>query len=174
MISKGANWAILFDLDQTLILTQEIEPLRRRRAWSEVYQSFQQTSLPPGTHEFVQKAGKLANLGVVTSSPRPYAEKLLAFHGLEIPVIVAYHDVDVHKPEPDPIVTAARELGVPLHRTIYIGDEVEDVVAATRARSIPIAICWSGSTEALAAANARAICRNWEQVYKEVVLIAQT
>jgi HAD superfamily hydrolase (TIGR01549 family) len=115
--------AVLFDLDETLVLTSAIEPLRRLRRWSKVYASFGQTTLPPGTVDFVARLRGLKNvgLGVVTKSPRPYAEKLLKFHEIEIPVLVAYHDVGRHKPHPEGLLRAAKSLSVPpsqlhLHR----------------------------------------------------------
>jgi hypothetical protein len=81
------KWGVLLDLDQTLVLTGAMELLRRRRAWSRVYKSFDQTTLPPGTVRFLSKVGELAKLGVVTTSPRTYAERLLAYHGLKLPVL---------------------------------------------------------------------------------------
>jgi hypothetical protein len=64
---------VLLDLDQTLVLTQALETLRRKRIWPQVYAAFDRTLLPPGTLAFLSQAGKLAKLGVVTSAPRPYA-----------------------------------------------------------------------------------------------------
>jgi len=46
-------------------------------------------------------------IGVVTKAPRPYAQKLLTFHGLDVPVIVAYHDVSRQKPHPEALLKAA-------------------------------------------------------------------
>lgn len=87
------DWGILLDLDQTLVITAELESLRRRRAWVKVYRAFPKTSLPPSTREFLRSAKDLGSLGVVTTSPRAYAERLLAYHALDLPVIIAYDKV---------------------------------------------------------------------------------
>lgn len=73
MASK--KWGVLLDLDQTLVITDAIEPLRRQRAWFKVYNSFDQTVLPPGTTDFLFKVEELATVGVVTTSQRTYAER---------------------------------------------------------------------------------------------------
>src|SRR4051812_46602170 len=110
------EWGVLLDLDQTLVLTHEIERLRKRRNWREVYQSFGKTELPPGTADFIRRVQAIARTGVVTSSPRPYAERLIAHHSLDVPVLVAYHDVRQKKPHPEPILRAVEILKIPASR----------------------------------------------------------
>lgn len=61
MASK--KWGVLLDLDQTLVITDAIEPLRRQRAWFKVYNSFDQTVLPPGTTDFLFQSGRACNGG---------------------------------------------------------------------------------------------------------------
>ena len=159
------KWAVLFDLDQTLVLTADIEHLRRKRAWQEVYRSFSSTSVPPGTQSFVKSVAKIARLGVITTSPRPYAEKLLSYHNLDIPVIIAYHDVVRRKPYPDSIVKASEYFDILPGHTIYIGDLVDDILAASRAGAFPIGISWDGTLRYKAtASNAYALCDNWDEV----------
>jgi len=65
--------AILFDLDETLVLTQALEPLRKARNWPAVYAGFSQTQLPPKTLEFISglKATGKFELGVVTKARDP-------------------------------------------------------------------------------------------------------
>ena len=159
------KWGVLLDLDQTLVLTDAVEPLRRRRAWSKVYQSFNKTALPPGTAEFVAKTSEFAKLGVVTTSPRSYAERLLLYHRLRVPVLIAYHDVTRRKPHPEPIVKAAEKLGLKPARCIHVGDQVADMEAAVHAGVTAIALSWD---EALDKDSVRgmvfAICSNWDQV----------
>ncbi len=169
-----SEWGILLDLDETLVLTSKLEELRRRRAWQQVYRSFSESTLPPGTREFLEKTRNLARLGVVTTSPRPYAEKLLAYHGIELPVLVAYHDVRRKKPDPEPIVRGAEQLELPPRQCIYIGDVVEDIVAATRADAIPVGLSWDGSLGRQPEAQlAKAICSNWKEVLSVVMHITK-
>ena len=143
------EWGILFDLDQTLVNTSSIEDLRQKHLWNDVFQSFPKTSLPPCTLEFINTLREIKNfhLGVVTMSPRSYAEKLLAYHKLPLPVLVGWHDAPFKKPDPTQIRKAAEILGIPLQRTIHIGDDIIDILAASRAGVSPIAISWDHSLD---------------------------
>ena len=168
------TWGVLLDLDQTLVLTDAIEPLRRQRAWSKVYRSFEKTVLPPGTAKFLSKAEELAKLGVVTTSPRTYAQRLLSYHGLQLPVLVAYHDVGRRKPHPEPILKAAARLGVEPASCIHIGDQLGDIEAATSAGAIAIALSWDGALDkAQVRGKAAAFCSSWDDVYNVVADIVR-
>ena len=46
---SGDKWAVLFDLDETLVLSAALESLRRAGDWPKVYAAFGMTTLPPGT-----------------------------------------------------------------------------------------------------------------------------
>jgi phosphoglycolate phosphatase-like HAD superfamily hydrolase len=144
-MTKAGQWAVLLDLDQTLVLTQAVEPLRKRRLWSSVYKSLNATFLPPGTMDFLNKIQKIVKLGVVTTSPRPYALRVLAHHRIDIPVLVAYHDVSKLKPHPEPILKAAEKLNILPSLCIHVGDQEGDIVAAHRAGAVAIGISWDGS-----------------------------
>lgn len=160
------EWAILLDLDQTLVLTADIESLRQQREWQKVYKALNETRLPDGTKDFIAKIRRLASVGVVTTSPRPYAEKLLAYHHLEVPVLIAYHDITRRKPDPEPILSALRKIGVPSENAIYVGDQVADIQAASNAGVVPIGLSWDGTLASQPGTEkARAVCTDWTQVY---------
>jgi HAD superfamily hydrolase (TIGR01549 family) len=163
----GSTCAILLDLDQTLVLTSKTEPLRRRRAWAQVYESFGLTSLPPETREFIRAVKPLGATGVVTTGPRAYAERLLEWHKLALPVIVAYHDVAKHKPDPEPLLEAARRMKVSPNRCIYIGDSVDDILAANRAGVRVLVVDWDGGFTANAATKVDfSLCLDWDEVLR--------
>jgi HAD superfamily hydrolase (TIGR01549 family) len=158
------RWGVLFDLDNTLVLTDAIEALRRK-PWSRCYAAFGLTKLPPGTVEFIERLRPLATLGVVTMAPRPYAEKLLAHHNLPIPVLVGYHDVVRRKPHPDPIAKATAMLQIPANECVYIGDDPDDIVAAASAGAVPIGLSWDGSLFTKKEAEiAAGVCEDWKDV----------
>lgn len=161
---EGNPWAILLDLDQTLVMTSALAELRRQRQWKQVYNSFHLTELPPGTHLFLKEARQLASLGIVTTSQRFYAERLVGYHLCQIPVIVAYHDTPRQKPAPDPILIAARKLQLPPARCFYVGDGIDDIVAASSASAIPIGLCWDGSLKSQDVPSACRLCRSWDEV----------
>jgi HAD superfamily hydrolase (TIGR01509 family) len=164
--SKGA---VLFDLDETLVLTSSLEPLRKRRNWPAVYANFSQTALPPATLEFIAKLKALSGIeiGVVTKAPRSYAEKLLKFHEIDIPVLVAYHDVARQKPHPDSLIKAAERLNLSLKQCIYIGDHPDDLAAAGAAKCMAIAISWAGKPDTHDAYE------SWEAVYDRVTYMVE-
>src|ERR1700682_6224470 len=170
MVAK--KWAVLLDLDQTLVLTDAIEPLRRRRAWFKVYNSFDQTAVPPGTARFLSKVGELAKLGVVTTSQRTYAERLLAYHRLQLPVLVAFHDVTQRKPHPEPILKAAARLELDPAQCIHIGDQISDIDAALRAGASAIALSWDGALDkGSVRGKGAAFCSGWDEVLENIAAI---
>lgn len=172
--TESDPWAILFDLDDTLVQTAALEALRRRRAWADVYKALDQSVLADGTLELIDAARALGRIGVVTMAPRPYAERVIAHHGLDIKVIVAYHDVKLRKPHPEPILTAARLLGVPPERTVYIGDQPHDLVSAHQAGSFAIGLSAGMLQEAPEAELAVTVARTWTEVLEALhVLIGR-
>jgi HAD superfamily hydrolase (TIGR01549 family) len=166
------QWGVLLDLDQTLVLTDAIEPLRRRRAWFKVYNSFDQTALPPGTPRFLSKVGELAKLGVVTTSQRTYAERLLAYHRLQLSVLVAFHDVTQRKPHPEPILKGAARLELEPEQCIHIGDQLGDIEAAIRAGARAVALSWDGALDKESVRRQSvAFCSGWDEVLENIVAI---
>jgi HAD superfamily hydrolase (TIGR01549 family) len=163
-MSSPITWAVVFDLDETLVLTSMLERLRRARNWGAVYAAFNRTKLPNGTLRFLGKLSARAHLAVVTKAPRLYAERLLAHHGMKIPVLAAYHDVKRVKPDPEALLLASKKLGIPPERCIYVGDDANDVKAAQAAGFTPIGVCW-GEPEDIGLEH---VCASWEEVYKMV------
>jgi len=145
------KWTILFDLDDTLVMTHEIEKLREQACkngeWKEVYASFNETYLKVQTKQIIRLIKTSQHgyrIGVVTSSPRSYAEKLLAYHRLDITVLSAFHDTKKKKPFPDPIIYAMSILDSVPNRTIYVGDKLDDVQASLSSGCIPFFFDKSG------------------------------
>jgi HAD superfamily hydrolase (TIGR01549 family) len=164
MTTSEPDWAVIFDLDETLVLTSAIEPLRRKRVWSDVYAAFGKTILPAGTLEFLRKVNQIAQLGVATKSPRPYAERLLAHHGIEVVVLAAYRDVKRIKPDPEALLLASKKLQIPPARCIYVGDDANDVRAAQAAGMMPLGVCWGEHVEI----GLKSIAKTWDEAYEEI------
>jgi HAD superfamily hydrolase (TIGR01662 family) len=164
MSANNRERAVIFDLDETLVLTNAIKGLRDKRVWSNVYAAFDKTQLPAETLKFLKKVSEIAQVGVVTKSPRRYAEKLLAYYHLEVPVLAAYHDVTKRKPDPEALLLASKKLGIPCERCIYVGDDVDDVRAARAAGMTPIGICWGKEIDI----GLKSICKSWKEAYGEI------
>ena len=162
---SNRDWAVMFDLDETVVLSGALEGLRRRRAWGAVRAAFGQTHLPGGTLEFIRSVRKIAQLGIVTKAPRRYAEQLLAFHGIKMPVLAAYHDVKKIKPNPEALLLASQKLGIDVSRCIYVGDDANDVRSAGAANVFPIGVCWGKQVEI----GLSLVCKSWDEVYAEIV-----
>jgi HAD superfamily hydrolase (TIGR01662 family) len=166
MIEKPDQWAVLFDLDETLVLTSRLETLRRTRDWQAVYAAFDQTALPQNTTSSLKRLSEAGHrIGIITKSPRAYATRLVQHHALNIPVLVAYHDVQRHKPHPESLLKAASGLSIPPCRCIYVGDHQDDVIAARAAGFRVIGVCWGESTGAL---DIEPVCKRWEDILSEV------
>jgi pyrophosphatase PpaX len=103
----------------------------------------------PGVEAALDILGSRYRLGVVTSKSRPVAERGLDAFGLRerFEVMVAYEDTEAHKPDPAPLVEAARLLGVPLARCAYVGDSPHDMAAAIAGGAISIGALWGVAGE---------------------------
>jgi HAD superfamily hydrolase (TIGR01549 family) len=162
-----ASIGVLFDLDDTLVLTSELEHFRRARDWKQCLANLCNTLVPEYTAEFLKEICTLTDrIGIVTSSPRHYAEAVVRYHGLGLPVLVAYHDTAIHKPHPAPLLLAAQKLGVAPISCMHIGDSEKDFQAATSANMIPIQVLHK-SAIAIDIPTCH-VCTNWTQVIAEV------
>lgn len=123
--------AIVFDLDQTLVDTSKIEGFRNHQQWEDCYQHFHQTYMIPTVKEFLQHA-RPWKIGVVTNSPHEYAKRLLEYHDIPYDSLIAYQH-GKNKPYPNQLLSCAEELQVEPRRSIYIGDDTIDIIAAKAA-----------------------------------------
>jgi len=123
----------IFDLDMTLVDTSALFELRLKRNWKEVYSHIDQTKLYPGVHQLISAINDKYVAGIVTSSPRPYAEKVVRYHNINLDILVAYHDTSLHKPNPEPIMLGVKKLNIPPSQILSVGDELKDIIASKRA-----------------------------------------
>lgn len=80
--------------------------------------------------------------GIVTNKPRPLTETLVSSLGLHCDVIVCPEDLQVKKPDPAPLLYAARQMAIPPEQCIYIGDHERDIEAGRRAGMQTIAVSY--------------------------------
>jgi HAD superfamily hydrolase (TIGR01509 family) len=85
-------------------------------------------------------------------SARPTLEQLgVPSH---VPIITR-DQVQYAKPDPDLFLAAAERLGVPIHKSVVVGDSVWDLLAARRARALGVGLLSGGyGEEELASAGA--------------------
>jgi phosphoglycolate phosphatase len=90
----------------------------------------------PGVHEgleYLARAGYA--LGCVTNKPERFTEPLLRELGLRgyFALVVSGDTLEQRKPDPAPLLHAARHFGVDPQRALMVGDSVSDVQAARAA-----------------------------------------
>lgn len=83
-------------------------------------------------------------VGVVTSKRSVLATKSLKAHGLfdVFACVNGAEDSTAHKPDPDPLLTAAKKLGVSPDRCVYVGDSPYDLQAAHAANMPCVGVAW--------------------------------
>lgn len=120
--------AVLFDLDDTLIDTAPIKPLREALKWRECVGNAGRTVAFQGV---AQTLGELRRRGIkiaiVTTSVSYYAEAILRYHNLPYDTLVAYHDARPQKPHPKPALLALERLGCQIKPSAAVGDNTNDV-----------------------------------------------
>ena len=87
-------------------------------------------------------------LAVVTNKATRFVRPHLAKSGIEgfFSLLIGGDDLPTKKPDPGPLLHAARALGVPPHRLLMVGDSINDVVAA-RAAGCPVLVVPYGYNE---------------------------
>lgn len=68
--------------------------------------------------------------GVVTNKAQRFAEPLVPAMGLRPRVLICGDTTAYAKPHPEPLLEAARRLGIPSSACAYVGDDLRDVQAA--------------------------------------------
>lgn len=83
-------------------------------------------------------------VGVVTSKRAVLATKSLKAHELfdAFACVNGAEDSTAHKPDPDPLLTAAEKLGVSPDRCVYVGDSPYDLQAAHAASMPCVGVTW--------------------------------
>ncbi len=133
----------IFDLDQTIIDSSIAFEERKSRNWNAVY------ALIPQMKPFkkiVYLIKELVNLGeevaIVTSSPKPYCNRVLNFLGITGVITVCYHDTVKHKPDTEPMLLAKSMMRNKAQNIIAIGDEENDIIAAQNAKMYGVLGYW--------------------------------
>ena len=111
-------------------------------------------------------------VGVVTAKRRVTVD--LAFARLRVghlfETVVGGDETERHKPEPEPLLLAAKRLGVSPQDCAYVGDSPFDVRAAKAAHMYPVAVTWGRIHDRakLAAEQPAAIVDTAQELYEAV------
>ena len=134
---------IIFDIDLTLVDTSIVEQYRKTREWEKVYSLIPQCSVYDGLNEVFDIIRKHnIQTCIVSTSPRPYIERIINYFNLPINSIVAYHDAKPIKPHPAPMLKALELLGCTPEEAISFGDRVIDIQSSNAAGIESVACFW--------------------------------
>jgi HAD superfamily hydrolase (TIGR01549 family) len=142
--------AIIFDLDETLLDTSTLRKDRTHRRWRQLAARLDEVQPYSDDRSRIQAADLPARvkdmgfqIGVLTHSPRWYAERLLSAFGISHDALITGSDGYAPKPDPSSLRAIADELGVPIEDCVMIGDEATDIGAAQNAGTVSIGVAWS-------------------------------
>ena len=96
----------------------------------------------PALLDAIEAAG--SRWGIVTNKPEYLTRLLLPLLGWETrcAVLVGGDTLPVNKPDPEPLLHAARLLGVDTEDCAYVGDDVRDIEAARAAAMHSVVALW--------------------------------
>lgn len=138
---------IIFDLDLTLVDTTVVEQARHDRNWSLAYSLIPNCIIYDGIEKILDVIRKHnIDTCIVSTSPRPYVEKVVKHFNLPISKIVAYHDAKPIKPHPAPMLKALELLGCSAKEAISFVDRVIDI-QSSHAAGIESVACFWGTKE---------------------------
>ena len=94
-------------------------------------------------------------VGLVTSKKNNMAKRGLENNGLlkYIDILVGFDNVKNHKPAPDSLLKAADMLNLKPNELIYVGDHVNDIIAAKRANMKSVGVEFSHNIDKLKLEN---------------------
>lgn len=128
-------------LDETIkFLTKSEDEEEIKRIWEagrsrEVTYDVTLLTLAEKAEEIISEFSKKFLLGIVTSRVKNgvYESPEMAKLEKHFRVVVSFEDTKNHKPDPEPLLLAAKRLGVKPTECIYIGDTETDMIAANAA-----------------------------------------
>lgn len=138
--------ALILDLDDTTVDTSRIAHLRKA-PWKNAVAKLSLTSAYEGIKDVLDRlAEREIKIGIVTNSVSYYAQRVLARHQIPYHCLVAYHDTDNHKPNPEPVLKCLQTLKCSADTSLGVGDTEDD---ATAYRAAGLKAWGAGWSEAL-------------------------
>ncbi|MGN6318817.1 HAD family hydrolase [Trinickia sp.] len=121
---------------------------RLRQAHAVAYQRYRGEVRPlPGARELLDALSQAGIPWAIATSGRMQTAALnLEALGVDPAkdVVVTRDDVKYAKPDPDLFIAAAERLGVPIERSVVVGDSIWDMLAAKRCRALGVGLLSGG------------------------------
>lgn len=138
---------VILDLDQTMVDSTPACMARKRRNWREVYSLIPIFQIYDGVREFIDIAKRHGiKIGIVSTAPHVYVQKVLISHSINCDVIVGYHDAAPIKPHPAPMLKALHLMDLKPDDVISFGDRYVDE-KSSKSAGIRFVRCLWGSDE---------------------------
>lgn len=135
--------SVIFDLDLTLIDTTPLESYRHSRDWQGAYANIPRCSMYDGVREVLDRLrANQVKICIVSTSPRPYVEKIVRYFDIPSSYIVGYHDAKPIKPAPAPMLKALELMGCAASQAVSFGDRAIDVQSSKSAGVKAVACTW--------------------------------
>lgn len=139
--------SIIFDLDLTIFNSSPLKDLMSNRNWDLVYKNISNCKFYDNSIKTIKH---LRNNGIkvviFTNSPKKYASEVLKYGSIEVDHIIAYHDVQNHKPHPEGIYKTMQAFSLSNKEILYIGDSKLDYETAKNAKVSYFNVDW-GETD---------------------------
>jgi phosphoglycolate phosphatase-like HAD superfamily hydrolase len=161
-----ARHAVIFDLDQILIDSSLVEPLRQDRKWGEVYKTIPRLKPYDGISQLLQWLAKRGVvIGIVTSRPGRYCELIVKRWSFPVNARVCFGDTPLRKPSPEPVLACLKKLGVTPNEAVAVGVDIHDVRAARAAGVYAVVAQWgSGPQDSVLQACPDAECATVDEL----------
>jgi len=126
---------VIIDFDQTIADTSRVEPYRKSKKWETIKNKYHEITLMPKVDYFLNYLNVNKYLvTIVSNAPRTkYLESMLIHFNIEPDIVIGYEDTFSHKPHAEPMILALNKMQLKPHEVISIGDQINDVRAATKA-----------------------------------------
>lgn len=141
---------VIFDLDQTIVDSTIAAKLRKEKNWSRVYSLIPKFAIYDGikgVFDFLDKSG--IQMVVVSTSPRPYCDRVVESINMNCKYIVSYHDAKPIKPHAAPMLKALELLKMKPAQAISIGDRAIDIQSSRGAGITSVGCLWGSEEEEL-------------------------
>lgn len=165
---KNEIKCIIFDLDQTVVDTSNLEILRNNREWKLISNHISECNLYDNMKSIMDSIHlKGIKIAIVTSSPSLYAEQILNYFDLKYDILVGYHDVKNRKPNPEPMIKVLNFFNIKSNEAISFGDRNIDILSSNKANIKSVACKWGANDlDALQKSNADFFIENTNDILK--------
>jgi len=137
----------ILDLDNTLINTSAVESLRSSGNWREIPRLLDQCFVYKDVLGIVSTAHSIGvKIAIFTNSPSNYVESLLKHFNIYVDFVVAYHDVENHKPHKEGVDKILNYFNSTSDQVVYLGDSDLDKVSAKNAGVEFFAVEWGDAS----------------------------